>query len=342
MFVDEVKITLKAGRGGNGCVSLHREKYMPKGGPDGGDGGRGGDIYVKVDPNMQTLMDFRYKKIFKADNGGNGLGNNKTGAKGEDLIINVPPGTIIIDEDKNQVIEDMIEGKLLLAKGGKGGRGNARFKSSKNQTPRRAENGEPGEERNIRLELKLIADLGLVGFPNAGKSTLLSRVTSAKPKIAGYEFTTQKPNLGIVQVDILRSFVIADIPGIIEGASSGKGLGLKFLRHIERTRILAFVMDCTLAPQDHYHALKNELSKYSKVLANQEHFILLNKVDLLDDEFAEELRELFPGHEVILTSGITGEGLDEFISLAFDKIHKKKKLEKEIMKNDEEDENWRP
>jgi GTP-binding protein len=229
MFIDEVKIKVKSGKGGDGCVSFLREKFRPKGGPDGGDGGKGGDVWFEVDHNINTLLDFRYTKSFKAGNGIPGMGKNRTGAQGKDIIIKVPPGTLIKDVDTGRVLTDMIEGKVLFLVGGRGGKGNSHFSGPARQLPRYATPGEDGQEIEIVLELRLIADIGLVGYPNAGKSTLLSRLSAARPEIADYPFTTKFPNLGIVRPDITRSFVIADIPGIIEGASDGKGLGLRFL-----------------------------------------------------------------------------------------------------------------
>ncbi len=315
MFIDEVKIKVISGKGGNGCVSLHREKFMPKGGPDGGDGGDGGDVWFYADHNMQTLMDFRYKRKFKAGSGTHGMGNNKTGARGDDVRVPVPPGTQVIDAENGDVLLDITEGEHLFLKGGRGGKGNAHFATSRKQTPRYAQDGLPGEERVIMLELKLMADVGFVGLPNAGKSTLLSRMTHAHPKIAGYPFTTTRPHLGIVSLDMGRSFVLADIPGIIEGASEGKGLGHQFLRHIERTRFLAYVIDITKNPEHDYEVIRQELSEYSPILARRKHVVLLNKADTAPVEEREFYKGLVP-ENAFFTSGVTGEGLKDFAILA--------------------------
>ena len=247
MFIDHAKIEVASGRGGAGCVSFRREKYVPKGGPDGGDGGRGGDVWLKVDPHVRTLLDCQETRRYRASNGGAGSGNNRTGKDGDDVTVWVPPGTVVRDIATAEVLGDLTgpEGELVLARGGRGGRGNARFATSRNQAPRRADPGEPGVERTIELELKLIADIGLVGLPNAGKSTLLARVSRARPKIADYPFTTLEPHLGIVRLDDERQFVAADLPGLIEGAHRGRGLGFQFLRHIERTRVLALLCDAS-------------------------------------------------------------------------------------------------
>jgi len=282
-FFDRAKIYVEGGRGGNGCISFRREKFVPKGGPDGGDGGDGGDVVLVVSPNLNTLRDFHYRRHYRAKKGEHGKGKNMHGRKGEDLIVPVPPGTIVMDEDGN-VIGDLVkEGdRLVVARGGKGGRGNAAFATPTRQTPRIAEEGKPGEKRWIRLELKLIADVGLVGFPNAGKSTLLSKLSHAKPKIASYPFTTLQPNLGVCEHKGER-FVIADIPGIIEDAHMGKGLGIEFLRHIERTKLLLFVIDVADAPDYHYNALLKELGEYRIELLVKPRIVALNKIDLIEE-----------------------------------------------------------
>ncbi len=315
MFIDEVRITVRSGHGGHGCISLHREKFMPKGGPDGGDGGDGGNVYFYADPGMLTLMDFRYKRTFKAGRGTHGMGNNRTGARGDDVRIPVPPGTQIRDAETDEMLLDITEGEHLFLEGGKGGKGNAHFATSRKQTPRYAQEGKPGEERVVFLELKLMADVGFVGLPNAGKSTLLSRMTHAHPKIAGYPFTTTRPHLGIVSLGLGRSFVLADIPGIIEGASEGKGLGHQFLRHIERTRFLAYVIDSTKNPEQDYAIIKQELLEYSPILAKRRHVVLLNKVDTIPMEDRGFFADLLP-EKAIFTSGVTGEGLKEFTEAA--------------------------
>ncbi|WP_457561250.1 GTPase ObgE [Caminibacter sp.] len=294
MFVDNIKLTVKSGKGGAGCVSFRREKFVPKGGPDGGDGGKGGDVIVECDNNTHTLSHFKGKRLLKAKNGRPGEGRKKHGADGEDLILKVPPGTIIKDAATGEVLLDMKvagERKVLL-EGGKGGLGNWHFRGSRNQVPRYAQPGEEGKELEIIMELKLIADVGLVGFPNAGKSTLISALSKARPEIANYEFTTLTPKLGVVKIDEYRSFVMADIPGIIEGASEGKGLGLEFLRHIERTKIILYVIDLASFrdPVYQFKTLQKELKKYSEKLAARPYAIALNKVDVASDK-AEEFFE---------------------------------------------------
>src|SRR5690625_51603 len=286
LFVDQVNINAKSGTGGNGKVAFRREKYVPMGGPAGGDGGRGGDVIFKVDEGLSTLMDFRYNRHFRADNGEDGMSKNKHGKDAEDLYIYVPPGTTILDEDTGHVLADLIEHdeEKVVIKGGRGGRGNTRFTSAKNTAPHFAENGEPGEERNIRVELKLIADVGLVGFPNVGKSTLLSVVSAARPKIADYHFTTLTPNLGVIHTKDHRSFVMADLPGLIEGAHEGVGLGHQFLRHIERTRIIVHLIDMASIegrdPYDDYKKINEELAAYSQMTLKKEQIIVANKMDL--------------------------------------------------------------
>lgn len=287
MFIDYVEIYVKAGNGGRGAVSFRREKYVPKGGPDGGDGGKGGDVILVSDPNMSTLLDFRYKRKYIAPNGENGMGALKTGKSGEDIILRVPVGTIVKDKETEEILFDFVEPyqQFVVARGGKGGRGNTHFKSPTNQAPRKAEPGQPGEERWIILELKLIADVGIVGFPNAGKSTLISVISAARPKIADYPFTTLEPVLGLVQYKDFKSFVVADIPGIIEGASEGKGLGLKFLRHIERTKVLLFLIDASSEnPHKDYKVLINELKSYSKELLKKPHLVAISKMDLIPED----------------------------------------------------------
>jgi len=291
-FVDYVKINVKSGSGGKGSTHLRREKYIPKGGPDGGDGGRGGHVIIRANPQLWTLFTFKFKRHFKAENGGDGSGSRKSGLKGKDVIVEVPYGTIIKDSISDKVIEE-INGnntELIIVEGGLGGRGNFHFKSSTNQTPRYSQKGVSGKEVNITLELKVLADVGLVGFPNAGKSTLLSVLSSAKPKIANYEFTTLKPNLGIVSMTDYRSFVMADIPGIIEGASEGKGLGHYFLRHIERNSILLYVIPVDAKDlKKEFQILNNELKKYNPELIDKDFAIFFSKSDLMDKELLSEL-----------------------------------------------------
>ena len=322
MFTDYVKIYAKAGNGGNGAISFRREKYVAAGGPDGGDGGKGGDIYFEVDQNSNTLLEFRYKKKFKAENGSNGEGSNKYGKSGEDLTIKVPIGTIVKDAETNHVLADLShEGqKELVLKGGRGGKGNSHFATATRQAPRFSQDGENGEERELILELKLLADVGLIGFPNVGKSTFLSRTTSATPKIADYHFTTLEPNLGVVKTEYGDSFVIADIPGIIEGASEGVGLGLQFLRHIERTRLLLHVIDVSGSegrnPVDDFEKINSELKKYSKKLSERTQIIVANKSDIIqDEEKFEELSKLAKKQNIKIfkISAVTGGGISELI-----------------------------
>ena len=291
-FVDYVKINVKSGSGGKGSTHLRREKYIPKGGPDGGDGGRGGHIIIRANSQLWTLFTFKFKKHFKAGDGGDGSGSRKSGSKGKDVIVEVPYGTIIKDSISNEVIEEINKDntELIILEGGLGGRGNFHFKSSTNQTPRYSQKGISGKEMNLVLELKVLADVGLVGFPNAGKSTLLSVLSSAKPKIANYEFTTLKPNLGIVSMADYRSFVMADIPGIIEGASEGKGLGHYFLRHIERNSILLYVIPVdTKDLKKEFDILNNELKKYNPELIDKDFAVFFSKSDLMDQELLLEL-----------------------------------------------------
>ena len=322
MFTDYVKIIAKAGNGGNGAISFRREKYVAAGGPDGGDGGKGGDIYFEVDPDSNTLIDFRYNKKFKAENGKNGEGAHKYGKSGEDLYIKVPIGTIIRDAKTNKVLADLsYEGqKELILAGGRGGKGNSHFATSTRQAPRFAQDGEKGEEKELILELKLLADVGLIGFPNVGKSTFLSMTTSATPKIADYHFTTLEPNLGVVKIDYGDSFVIADIPGIIEGASEGTGLGLQFLRHIERTRLLLHVIDVSGSegrnPVEDFYTINKELKQYSEKLSQRKQIIVANKIDvMLDENLYTKLEKVVKenGLEIYKISAATGEGISELI-----------------------------
>ena len=323
MFVDYAKIIIKSGDGGNGAATFRREKYVAAGGPDGGDGGRGGDVYFEVDPNANTLIDFRFTKKFKAENGQNGSGGHKFGKSGQDIIVKVPVGTIVKDAESGKVIVDMSkEGqKELILKGGRGGKGNSHFATSTRQAPRFAIDGEPGKEKEIILELKLLADVGLVGFPNVGKSTILSRVTKATPKIADYHFTTIDPNLGVVKTEYGDSFVLADIPGIIEGASEGVGLGIQFLRHVERTRLLLHVLDVAGTegrnPVDDFNKINEELKKYSEKLAARKQIIVANKIDSMqDDENYKALEKLAKENdmEIYKISAVTGEGLNELFN----------------------------
>lgn len=286
-FIDRVRIRVKAGDGGSGIISFRREKFVPMGGPDGGDGGRGGDVVVRGDSNLATLLDYTYRDLWRAEKGDHGSGANKTGATGDDVVLPVPPGTIVRDAASGQIIAEVLTSgeEIVVAKGGRGGKGNAFFATSTKQAPREYQPGEDGEERDLELELRLIADIGLVGQPNAGKSTLLSVISAARPKIADYPFTTLAPNLGVVQLSDSRTFVVADIPGIIEGAHEGKGLGLQFLRHIERTRILAFLIPIdSMDWQAEYDQLRREVSQYSPELARKPECVVFTKMDLLGDD----------------------------------------------------------
>lgn len=284
MLVDRVVIRISSGKGGDGCVAFRRERFVPRGGPAGGDGGRGGDVILRVDPAMNTLLDLRYQHHYKAERGRHGEGSNKTGRSGKPLVIPVPPGTVVRDVDAGDLLGDLTAAgdELLVAQGGKGGLGNVRFKSSIHQAPDKSTPGGPAEERTLELELKLIADVGLVGFPNAGKSTLLAALSEARPKIADYPFTTLEPNLGIVRTAEFRSLVMADIPGLIEGASEGKGLGKEFLRHVERTRVLLFIVDASNEdPVEEYLTLLAELEQHDAALLEKERILCLSKIDLL-------------------------------------------------------------
>lgn len=324
MFVDHVTIRVTAGTGGSGAASFARFKYRPKGGPDGGDGGHGGSVYLQADPNLATLLDYRYQTAWKAQRGLHGKGKNMTGASGEDLYLPVPPGTVVRDAETGEPLGEVM-GKgdvLLIAKGGRGGRGNSHFTSSTHQAPREWEPGGEGQERQIELTLKLIADVGLVGEPNAGKSTLLSVVSAARPKIADYPFTTLEPNLGVVGLSGHRTYVVADIPGIIEGAHQGKGLGLQFLRHVERTRVLALLVPLDSPdPQQTYDLLRGELRAYSEVLFQKPHLVLLSKRDLLPP--GEPLPELdTPGAIGLLAfSAVAGSGIEDLKEYLWKAVH---------------------
>ena len=329
MFIDKARIFIKSGNGGNGSVSFHREKYVASGGPDGGDGGRGGSVILEADPNLSTLLDFKYKRKYAAKNGGDGRGDNCKGEDAEDLVIKVPVGTIAYDKESGLVLADLSEkGQCaVIAKGGKGGFGNKRFATPTRQAPRFSKPGRRGVEREVILELKLIADVGLLGFPNVGKSTLLSAYTKARPKIANYHFTTLTPNLGVVDLGDQRSFVMADIPGVIEGASEGVGLGHAFLRHVERTRLLLHVLDVSGiegrdAVED-FHKINEELSKYSEKLIKREQIIVGNKIDLVyEKEALESFCAYFEekGFQVFLISGVTGEGVKELLNYTYERL----------------------
>lgn len=319
MFVDRVEVEVQAGNGGNGCVSFRREKYIPRGGPDGGDGGDGGSVIVVAKAGVDSLALLAHRKHWRARNGTPGSGSNRHGAKGEDLVIEVPPGTVVRDAQHNIVIRDLVNDgdRVVAARGGAGGKGNSRFKSATNQVPRESTPGGEGEHRRLEFELKLIADVGLVGKPNAGKSTLLSRVSRAHPEIADYPFTTKKPHLGIVQVDLDRQFVMADIPGLIEGAHAGAGLGLEFLRHVERCRLLVHLVEPMPMdgsdPVSNYQTIRGELSQYSATLAERPEIVAVSKAELpAATEVAKELERSI-GKPVLRFSAVTGEGLDRLL-----------------------------
>lgn len=318
MFIDYAKIHVNAGAGGDGCVAFRREKFVPKGGPSGGDGGKGGDIVVVADEHMHTLMDFRYNKAYKAKRGAHGRGAKKTGKNADDIIIRMPVGTLIKDAAGGTILVDLIAHgqREIIARGGKGGRGNTHFVSPTNQAPRQYEPGMPGEEREIELELKLIADVGLIGCPNAGKSTLLSRISAATPKIADYPFTTLFPNLGIVKLDEYRAFVAADIPGLIEGAHLGKGLGHQFLRHIERTKILVILLDITSENiDDDYSSLVKELQSYDSQLTQKPSIIAYTKADLISGSCTFLSGKSAPGENEILISAIRGDNIKPLLEM---------------------------
>ncbi|MFE8703463.1 GTPase ObgE [Cytobacillus sp. FJAT-54145] len=328
MFVDQVKIYVKGGDGGNGMVAFRREKYVPKGGPAGGDGGKGADVVFEVEEGLRTLMDFRYQRHFKAPRGEHGMSKNQHGKNAKDMIVKVPPGTVVTDAETNEVIADLTEHgqRAVIAKGGRGGRGNSRFATPANPAPELSEHGEPGHERDVVLELKLLADVGLVGFPSVGKSTLLSVVSAARPKIAEYHFTTIAPNLGMVETEDGRSFVMADLPGLIEGAHSGVGLGHQFLRHIERTRVIVHVIDMAATegrePYEDYVTINNELKEYNLRLTERPQIIVANKMDMPEaqenlEKFKEQLQEEYP---IFPISAITRQGLRDLLFAIADKI----------------------
>ncbi|BCR03601.1 GTPase Obg [Desulfuromonas versatilis] len=321
-FVDEVKIHAKAGDGGRGCLSFRREKFIPLGGPDGGDGGHGGDVWLRVDSGLSTLLDFRYRVHYKAERGGHGMGKNMHGKSGAPLYITVPPGTLVYDEETGELLADLVEPgqELLLLKGGMGGRGNARFATSTNRAPRHVQPGTPGEERWLRLELKLLADVGLVGMPNAGKSTLISSVSAARPKIADYPFTTLVPNLGVVRYGGHKTFVMADIPGLIEGASEGHGLGTRFLRHVERTDLFLHLVDASgmqqQEPIEQFEVINRELEHHNPEMLEKTQFVVMTKMDIPEArQLAEQTRPWFEqqGYRVFAISAVTGEGLRELV-----------------------------
>ena len=320
-FIDNACITVQSGNGGAGCVSFRREKYIPKGGPDGGDGGRGGDVVFKATTKKHTLYHLQFNQHYKAKNGAGGQGNNRTGKGGDHLVIELPIGTLIIDAETGDILKDLVhpDEVFVVARGGRGGLGNARFKSSTHRAPRFAQPGEPGQTINLRLELKLLADVGIVGLPNAGKSTLVSSLSSAKPKIADYPFTTLTPNLGVVRTHRREPFIVADIPGLIEGAHAGTGLGIRFLRHVERTRILVHLVDAAAIDSDHplkdLTTINRELHQYSQALAEKPRLIVLNKMDVGWAEDAATLfKEALGKEDLLQISAATGQGLDRLVA----------------------------
>ncbi|MBF5055595.1 GTPase CgtA [Alcanivorax sp. 521-1] len=338
-FVDEATIDVRAGNGGHGCLSFRREKYVEFGGPDGGDGGAGGHVYVRADGNLNTLVDYRYERSYKARNGEPGKGRQMTGKSADDVFLKVPVGTTVVDVDTDEVLADLTaDGEtVMVAKGGRGGLGNVHFKSSVNQAPRKTTNGIPGEARRLRLELKVLADVGLLGMPNAGKSTLIRAISAAKPKVADYPFTTLVPNLGVVKVDRHRSFVVADIPGLIEGAAEGAGLGIRFLKHLARTRLLLHVVDIAPLdgePADQIDAIADELDRFSPALAEQERWLVFNKIDLLPDQEAEErvneiVEELGWQGPVFRLSAAAGVGCEELTYALMNAIEERRRREEE-------------
>lgn len=323
MFIDRARIRVVAGGGGNGCLAFRREKFVPRGGPSGGDGGNGGDVFLECSDRVNTLLHFQYKRVFKAQRGRHGEGDQRHGRDGEDVVILVPPGTQVYREPEHLLVRDFAEygERLLVASGGRGGKGNARFATSTNQAPRRADPGEPGEEAELSLSLKLIADVGLVGYPNAGKSTLVSRISSARPKIADYAFTTLTPHLGVVRVDDYRTFVVADIPGLIEGAHEGHGLGDQFLKHVERTRILVHLVDVSNPDRDPvaaYRAIVKELKLFNEELLERKQLVVATKLDALADARAlGRLKAMCTrrGLPFLKISAVTGEGIGELVGL---------------------------
>lgn len=338
MFVDQVKITLKAGDGGNGIVAYRREKYVPLGGPSGGDGGKGASVVFQVDEGLRTLLDFRFQRMFKAEKGENGQSSNMHGRGAKDLVLKIPPGTVIKNAETGEVIADLVmhEQQAVVAKGGRGGRGNSRFATAANPAPEFSENGEPGEEIEVILELKLMADVGLVGFPSVGKSTLLSIVSKAKPKIGAYHFTTIKPNLGVVQTKDNRSFVMADLPGLIEGASEGVGLGHQFLRHVERTRVIIHMIDMGATdgrdPYEDYVTINKELEAYNEKLARRPQIVVANKMDMpgAEDNLQSFREKVGPDVEIIELSAATYQNIDQLIYKVADLLEETKDVDYDL------------
>ncbi|MCI5222885.1 MAG: GTPase ObgE [Candidatus Electrothrix sp. AR4] len=342
-FVDEVKFFVKAGDGGNGCVSFRREKFVPKGGPNGGDGGRGGSVVLETDSRKRSLVDFRYRSHFKAERGGNGQGSDKHGRGGKDTVIYIPPGSVVKDAETGRVLADLTESgrQFKVAKGGNGGFGNARFATSTNRAPRKATPGSLGEEFWLKIELKLLADVGLIGLPNAGKSTLLSKLSAANPKVAPYPFTTLAPQLGVLHIQFMDPCIIADIPGLIEGASEGVGLGHQFLRHVERTSILLHVIDAASEeeqPLRDYQVLAAELAAYNEELMDRTHLIVLNKIDCIDEDRLQEVRTMFQenGLDVLVLSAKENIGIDRLKDLLGDILEAQREGDQENVQESEQ------
>ena len=338
-FVDEATIRVEAGKGGDGCLSFRREKNLPKGGPDGGDGGDGGSVYLVVDEGLNTLVDFRHDRLYRAKNGQPGMGGDRIGKKSDNLYVKVPTGTLVYDDDTDELIGDLVNDgqELLVAQGGYHGLGNARFKSSVNRAPRQTTKGTQGEERNLRLELQVLADVGLLGIPSAGKSSFIRAVSAATPKVADYPFTTLYPNLGVVRIDTEKSFVIADIPGVIEGAADGAGLGIEFLKHLSRTNLLLHIVDASQDPKDVLKDIKTietELKRYDETLSQKERWLVLNKADVLPSEFMDELKqELIEKREdeikMFVISAVTRQGCKELSFAMYDWVSNQKKESEE-------------
>ena len=338
-FVDEATIRVEAGKGGDGCLSFRREKNLPKGGPDGGDGGDGGSVYLVVDEGLNTLVDFRHDRLYRAKNGQPGMGGDRIGKKSDDLYVKVPTGTLVYDDDTDELIGDLINDgqELLVAQGGYHGLGNARFKSSVNRAPRQTTKGTAGEERNLRLELQVLADVGLLGIPSAGKSSFIRAVSAATPKVADYPFTTLYPNLGVVRIDAEKSFVIADIPGVIEGAADGAGLGIEFLKHLSRTNLLLHIVDASQDPEDvlkDINTIETELKRYDEALSQKERWLVLNKADVLPSEFMDELKQeliekLDDEIKMFVISAVTRQGCKELSFAMYDWVSNQKKESEE-------------
>ncbi len=335
-FIDEAVITICSGDGGSGCVSFRREKFIPRGGPDGGDGGRGGAVIMRADPNLASLLDFRYKRSYAADSGKSGMGGNKSGKKGEDIVLGVPCGTLILDAASGVVIADItdLDDEIRILEGGRGGKGNAHFKSSRQQAPKFAQPGEEGQELDIRLELKLLADVAIIGLPNAGKSTLISRISAAKPRIADYPFTTLTPMLGVVKKDNFSEFIIVDVPGLVEGAHSGKGLGIRFLKHVERTSFLLHLLDLSpftgRDPKEDFFMINKELASFNESLSKRPQVVVLNKTDITGtEELEEELLSFFhaSGIKVFSISAVTGKGVEVLVKFVGAELERMKQGE---------------